>query len=64
MRCLSCKDVGMDCSWVGKGETDEEVMKKAKEHTMLEHKEWWEETGSKMPEAEMQKMLMGAMKEC
>lgn len=56
--------MGMDCPWVGKGETDEEVMMKAKEHAMMDHKEWWDETGSKMPEEEMKKMLRGAIKEC
>lgn len=64
MKCLACKDMGVDCPWVGKGETDDEVMMKAKEHAMMDHKEWWDETGSKMPEEEMRKMLMNTIKEC
>lgn len=37
MKTLACRDVGVDCSWVGKGKTVDEVMAKAKEHAKKEH---------------------------
>lgn len=31
-KVLKCKDVGMDCDFVARGETEEEVLKLAAEH--------------------------------
>lgn len=64
MKCASCKDMGVDCPWVGKAETVDELAMKAKEHAMMDHKEWWDETGSKMSEEEQKKMVMDVAKDC
>ncbi len=37
MKTLACRDVGVACDWVGKGETVDEVMAKAKEHAKKVH---------------------------
>jgi len=37
MKVLSCRAVGVDCDWVGKGNTVDEVMAKAKEHAKQAH---------------------------
>jgi predicted small metal-binding protein len=63
MKTLACKDMGMDCPWVGKAETKEELMKMAKEHAMEAHKEYWDSTMSKMSDEEMMKMMEPMMKE-
>ena len=34
---LRCRDVGVDCDYVARGETDEEVTQKAKEHGQTVH---------------------------
>ena len=39
MKTLACRDAGFDCDHVIKGETEEEVMRNAKEHGMREHGE-------------------------
>ena len=31
-KMLRCKDIGVNCGFVAKGKTEEEVIKKAKEH--------------------------------
>jgi predicted small metal-binding protein len=36
-KVLSCKAVGVDCDWVGKGQTVDEVMAKATEHAKKAH---------------------------
>lgn len=36
-RELRCKDAGMECDFVAKGQTDEEVMKAAAEHGRQKH---------------------------
>ena len=64
MKCLSCKDMGVDCPWVGKAETAEEVVKMSKEHAMKDHKAWWDETGSKMSDKEFMDVSMDKIKEC
>ena len=64
MKCLSCKDMGVDCPWVGKAETEEEVIQMSKEHAMKDHKEWWDMTGSKMSDMEMKAMAMDKIKDC
>jgi predicted small metal-binding protein len=34
---LRCKDAGMDCDFVARGQTEEEVMKAAAEHGKQKH---------------------------
>jgi predicted small metal-binding protein len=63
MKTLACKDMGVDCDWVGKAETTEELMQMAKEHAMKDHKEYWDETMSKMSEEEMREMTEKYIKE-
>ena len=36
-KILKCRDVGMDCDFVARGETNEEVMKQAAEHARTAH---------------------------
>ena len=37
MLTVSCREVGMNCDYVCKGETEEEIMKTAEEHAMRDH---------------------------
>jgi predicted small metal-binding protein len=37
MKTLACKDAGFDCGTVIRGESEEEIMRKAKEHATTEH---------------------------
>ncbi|MEW6001605.1 MAG: DUF1059 domain-containing protein [Nitrospirota bacterium] len=36
-KVLRCKDVGVDCDFVARGKTEEEVLKQAKEHARKHH---------------------------
>ncbi len=36
-KVLRCSDVGMDCNFVGRAETEEELLKKAAEHARAVH---------------------------
>ena len=36
-KTLRCRDVGMDCDFVARGNTEEEILKKAAEHARLAH---------------------------
>jgi hypothetical protein len=36
MLTVSCRDVGKDCDYICKGETEEEVMKNAEQHAVQE----------------------------
>ena len=36
-KVLRCKDVGMDCDFVARAETEEELLKKAAEHAETTH---------------------------
>jgi len=36
-KMLRCKDVGVDCDFVARGKTEEEVLKKAAEHAKKDH---------------------------
>jgi len=36
-RRMSCRDVGPDCDFVARGETDEEVMGQVAEHARVAH---------------------------
>jgi len=37
MLTVSCREVGVDCDYVAKGETEEEIMKNAGEHAVKDH---------------------------
>ena len=36
-KVLNCRDVGVDCDFVARGATVEEVLEKAKEHACKDH---------------------------
>jgi len=36
-KTMSCRDVGMDCDFVAKGETNEDIMQQAAEHARTAH---------------------------
>jgi predicted small metal-binding protein len=37
MLSINCRDVGVDCDYVAKGETEEELMKDAADHAVKDH---------------------------
>jgi predicted small metal-binding protein len=37
MLTVSCREVGVDCDYVAKGETEEEIMRNAGEHAVKDH---------------------------
>lgn len=53
MKSLSCASLGMDCSFVAKGETDKEVIDKAMAHGKAVHSEMMMKT----PPAEMMAIM-------
>ncbi|HEX7286749.1 MAG TPA: DUF1059 domain-containing protein [Candidatus Angelobacter sp.] len=36
-KVISCRDVGMDCDFVARGETEQEVLRKCAEHARSAH---------------------------
>jgi predicted small metal-binding protein len=36
-KVLRCRDVGVDCDFVARGATEDEVMRKAREHASTDH---------------------------
>lgn len=63
MKTVSCKDMGIDCPWVGKAETIEELARKAKEHAMMDHKEYYEKEMKNMSDKEIEEMIKPYVKE-
>jgi predicted small metal-binding protein len=63
MYTLACKDMGIDCPWVGKAATKEELMEMSKKHAMEDHKAYWDETMSKMSDEEIMKASEPYIKE-
>ena len=41
MKTLSCREAGFDCDYVVKGETEEEILNKGKQHAIMNH--WMKE---------------------
>ncbi|HZC50820.1 MAG TPA: DUF1059 domain-containing protein [Nitrososphaeraceae archaeon] len=37
MLTVSCREVGVDCDYIAKGETEEEIMNNAGEHAVKDH---------------------------
>lgn len=63
MKTIACKDMGIDCPWVGKAETEDELVKMSKEHAMADHKAYWDETMSKMSDDEAKETMKPYIKE-
>ncbi len=63
MKTLACKDMGMDCPWVGHAETVDELVVQSKTHAQESHKEYWDETMSKMNDEEIKKNMEQYVKE-
>jgi predicted small metal-binding protein len=36
-KSVSCRDVGMDCDFVAKGDTEEEILSQCADHARVEH---------------------------
>ena len=36
-KTVSCRDVGMDCDFVAKGETEQEILQQCTEHARKDH---------------------------
>ena len=36
-KVLYCRDLGMDCDFIARGETDDEILRKAQEHAERAH---------------------------
>ena len=36
-KTVGCRDVGMDCSFVARGETDEDILQQCTEHARKDH---------------------------
>lgn len=36
-KVICCRDVGVDCDWEARGETEEEILKKCGEHAQKDH---------------------------
>jgi predicted small metal-binding protein len=54
MKMLSCKNMGVECDFVAKGETAEEVKAKAMEHAKMEHADMLKD----MTEDQKKEMMM------
>ncbi len=63
MKTISCKDMGVDCPWVAEAETVDELVMQAKTHAQELHKEYWNETMSKMSDEEIKKDVESVVKE-
>jgi len=67
MKTLACMDVCgekcMACSFVAKGETDEDVMKQLDEHGKKAHPKEMEEMMKMMPKEQMMEMMKSKIRE-
>ena len=63
MKTISCKDMGVDCGYVAKGETAEEAVNKLNAHATKAHPEVVEEMSKKMSEKEMIDDMMSKVKD-
>ena len=55
---LACKDTGVNCPFVAKGETMDDMMEEAIKHVKAEHGY----TDEQINDPEMQKVIKGAIK--
>lgn len=63
MKTLACKDMGIDCGYVAKGETAEEVVQKINDHAIKAHPDVVGEMAKKMSKDEMADEMMSKVKD-
>ncbi len=63
MKTISCKDMGVDCGFVAKGETAEEVISKLNDHATKAHPEVVAEMSKKMSEEQMKTKMTSMVKD-
>jgi predicted small metal-binding protein len=63
MKTLACRDMGMDCDFVAKGMTEEEVLEKTMKHGMEVHKEKMDEMMKTMSEDQIKEMMRKNIKD-
>lgn len=63
MKTLACKDMGVNCGYVAKAETEEEVIEMMNEHAKKSHRDKIEEMAKSMSQEEMEKMMREKIKE-
>ncbi len=63
MKTLACRDMGVDCSFVAKGNTEEEVMKNSMEHAKKIHSDKIKQMMATMTEDQMKAAMKSKIKE-
>ena len=63
MKILACRDMGVDCPFVAKGKTEEEVMKNSMEHAMNIHSDKVKQMMTTMTEDQMKAAMKSKIKE-
>lgn len=63
MKTFACKDLGMNCDFVAKGETEEDVLKQAIEHGQTTHKSEMDEMAKTMSPEEIEKEIREKIKD-
>ncbi len=63
MKTLACMDMGVDCKYVAKAPTQEEVMQKSMDHVQKVHPDKLAEMMKTMSEDEMKEQMMQNIKE-
>ena len=64
MKTLSCREMAMvDCDFVAKGQTDEEIVQKMTEHAKMAHKETMGDMMKKMTVDEMREAMTKKIKD-
>ena len=63
MKTLACKDAGVDCDFVAKADSEEEVLKIAMEHAQKVHPDKVAQMAEEMSNEEMTKELRSKIKE-
>jgi predicted small metal-binding protein len=63
MKTLACKDMEVDCGYIAKGETEEEVIGKMNDHAMKAHPDVVAEMSKEMSKEEMANKMISKMKD-
>jgi predicted small metal-binding protein len=62
MKTLACRDLGITCDYIAKGQKDEEVVEAGLEHIKSEHPDYVKDMMETMNENDMRKAAMAKVK--
>ena len=63
MKTISCKDLGINCPWVGRADNIYKLMEMATKHAVKRHNYYWDNRLNMLSEEELKKIMISHVRD-